>query len=141
MIRKDRVTIFELILRGLIVFVFVFVCTLVIFPFSKGIPLKNIPDYKTVEYIEIKDTRTDTSIVIDDEDDIYYAINCIDFLKTELNSAFTSDSLGFIIISIKDKNEELIVISADDNYVYQNGTVKELKSKGVFIDAIEKLYF
>ena len=141
MIKKDKVTVAEILLRGLIVFAFVFVCTLIIFPFAKGLPVKNIPDYKDIISIEIYDIRNDNIVNLTDEEEIYYAVCCVDFLKTEINSKTESDDNGFIIVNITDKNGYETIFSADENYLYIDGKAKALKNTNIFVEAIEKLYF
>ena len=141
MIKKDKVTVAEILLRGLIVFAFVFVCTLIIFPFAKGLPVKNIPDYKDIVSIEIYDRRNDNIVNLTDEEEIYYAVCCVDFLKTEINSDFKSEENGFLSIKFNDTYGNTTVIYVDENFVYYNGIAKSLKNKNIFIDAIEKMYF
>ena len=141
MIKKDRVTVAELLLRGLIVFILVLLGTLIIFPFAKGVPLRNIPDYKEIVSIEIYDERTDEYIISINEDEIYYTVCCIDFLKTEINSDFKSEENGFLSIKFNDTYGNTTVIYVDENFVYYNGIAKSLKNKNIFIDAIEKMYF
>lgn len=140
MIKKDKVTIAEILIRGLIVFAFVSVCTLMVFPFAKGIPLKNIPDYKDVVSVEIYDERSDKIATLTDSEEIYYAIYCMDFLKTEINSSTDSNAKGFITVTIEDKSGYVTELSVDEKYVYFKGESKVLKNENIFIEAIEKLY-
>lgn len=141
MIKKDRVTIAEILIRGLVVFAFVLIFTLIIFPFAKGVPVKNIPDYKDIITIEIYDKRNDNIVNLTDKEEIYYAVCCVDFLKTEINSKIESNDNGFIIVNITEKNGDETIFSADENYLYIDGKAKALKNINIFVRAIEKLYF
>lgn len=141
MLNKERVTIFELILRIFGAMAFTFVVSCIIFPFAKGMPLIGLPDTDDIVKTEIVNAATNERVVLTDKADIKIIKDITGLLTYRINSAEKSDAQGDIVISFEDKNGDTAELSVTEKYVYWNGKERQLKREKVFIDLIEKIVF
>lgn len=141
MVKKERVTVFELLLRIFGAMAFIFVVSCIIFPFAKGMPLIGLPKTDDIVKTEIINAATDESVVLTDKQDIKIIKNITGLLSYRINSAEKSDAQGDVIVIFEDKNGDMAELSATDKHVYWKGKEHQLKQEKDFVDLVEKIFF
>ncbi|MBE6894575.1 MAG: hypothetical protein E7483_03090 [Ruminococcaceae bacterium] len=142
MLKKDRVTILELLIRIFGAMAFIFIVSCIIFPFAKGVPIIGLPKAENIAKIEITDTVTQTSVTITDSEEIWYTKQLTDgMLMYIVNSSENSDDIGYLVLKFEDKNGKIFEISATETEVFWKGKSRHLKKENLFVDVMKNLYF
>ena len=138
---NNQMKIPELLLRMIAPAIFVLIGTCIIFPFSKGMPLFDMPKANEVVKVEITDHTQGKTIVSEDMETIELAVGMKNFITYKVGSSHKNVGTGDIeiIYYLSDGTEQSF--SADDTTLYRNNTAYYLKEEGMFIKLAKAVFF
>ncbi len=133
----------QIVLCTLAMFMAMVLCTCIIYPLTKGMPVIGMPKEKNIEYIEVTDTRkSDEVIVTDDETMVFFAHNVVNYLNYSFAKVETMpEEELFITIKYVEKDGTETVISANEDYVYWQDAYHKLLQNGVFTSYVEGVFY
>ena len=122
--------------------VFNLLITIILYPLTRGMPVLGKPSEKSIERIEVIDTRkSDEVIVTDDENMIFFAHNVTVYLNYSMSKLEECPEDLFITIRYVEKDGTVTELSASENYLYWNGAYHQLMQPGVFASYVEGVFY
>ena len=132
----------QIVLCTLAMFLAMCLCTLILYPMTKGIPVMGKPSEKNIEKIEVIDTRkSDEVIVTDDENMIFFAHNVTAYLNYSMVKVEECPEELFITIRYIEKDGTVTELSASENYLLWDGKYHQLMQQGVFSSYVEGVFY
>lgn len=135
-----RVTIKEILFGMVKLVLFITVVSLIIYPFSKGIPFLLFLDTDDVKEVHISQTENDSEIILTDKTDVYNAVQLKSFVSYKVGSGEKTQQQGSVKITYYKTDGSVKTYSADNENLYYNGKVYELKNKDLFITVTNKMF-
>ena len=132
----------QIVICTLAMFLAMGVCTIILYPLTRGMPVLGKPSERNIERIEVIDTRkSDEVIVTDDENMIFFAHNVTVYLNYSMSKLEECPEDLFITIRYIEKDGTVTELSASENYLLWNGKYHQLMQPGVFASYVEGVFY
>lgn len=135
-----RVTIKEILYGMVKLVLFITIVSLIIYPFSKGVPFLLFLNADDVKEVHILQTENGSEIILTDKTDIYKAVQLKSFLSYKVGSGEKTQQQGSVKITYYKTNGNIKTYSADNENLYYNGKVFKLKNKDWFMALTNKMF-